>query len=321
MKKILVLVIVALLGVGGYMLLNRKTDEVRCEAGFRFVPSSQKCEPVEVPKGNNIDFSKVQIQISGGNEKISFQKEGDTTKYSGVVEIEMGKDSKTGDLPKTKVYASFDSKDALKYSDELMLIPFLYNAGGTGQFVSLGLFDIASNNQLDSVSIGDRIAIDSIQVVKEKIKVNFKDRLFAESFVVEPTIPTQLVFGVQDKKLIPVLKLQNADYDDVEIKSPQTNAQITDTLDIKGAIPGSWYFEGNAQLRILDGAYNEIAISSIQARSDWMTTQRVPFESTFSVPSLNYKGNATIIIQSENVKGDEDGERMVKKIYIPVQIK
>jgi hypothetical protein len=36
---------------------------------------------------------------------------------------------------------------------------------------------------------------------------------------------------------------------------------------------------------------------------------------------LNYTGNATIVIESENVRGDEEGELEVKRMFIPVVIK
>jgi hypothetical protein len=202
-----------------------------------------------------------------------------------------------------------------------MLVPYTYNSGGTGQFVYIGLFEIKTNTHLDSIVLGDRIAVDSIVIAGNKAKVNFKDRLLTESFAVTPSIPTQFVFEVRDKKITPIMQIQNADYSDVEIKTPFANSEITNTLIVKGAIPGTWYFEASAHIRILNSSYQEIAFGSIQALSDWMTTQRVPFEFTTSTASLNYKGNATVIVESENVQGGEEGERLIKRIYIPVIIK
>lgn len=125
---------------------------------------------------------------------------------------------------------------------------------------------------------------------------------------------------MKDDKFVQIMKLQNADYADVEIKSPLTGAVISDILQIKGAIPGTWYFEAIAQFKIVDESYNEIAIGTVQALSDWMTTQRVPFEVTLPIANLNYKGKATIIIQSENVQGEEEGEKLVKRMFIPIEL-
>jgi hypothetical protein len=318
MKKYLTVFIVltALIGItfGVYWYINKnQNQETRCQDGFRFVPSTQTCEPVEEEnKTREIDFSKVKIKTIEGKE-LALVKEGETAKFTAQF-----KDEKN---PSIVEYVSLDSSQAIKYSDDYTLVPYLYNSGGTGQFMYLGLFEIKTNTHLDSIVLGDRIAVGSIQITGDKAKVNFKDRMITESFAVTPSIPTQFVLDIRDKKIIPIMQLQNADYSDVEIKSPEPNTAITDTLIVKGAIPGPWYFEASAIFRILDSSYQEIALGNIQALSDWMTAQRVPFEISTSTANLNYTGNATLIIESENVEGGDEGARKVKRIYLPITIK
>lgn len=318
MKKSLtaVIVLIVIIGIsfGVYWYISKnKNEETQCLDGFRFVPSSQTCEPVENEnKTKEIDFSKVKIKTIEGKE-LTLVREGESANFSAVF-----KDEKN---PSIVEEISLDSVQTIKYSDEYVLAPYIYNSGGTGQFVYLGLFEIQTNTHLDSIMLGDRIAVSSIQIVGDKAKVNFKDRLVSEPFVMAPSIPTQFVLDVRDKKITPIMQLQNADYSDVEIKSPQSNTVITDILSIKGAIPGSWYFEANALFKIIDSSNQEIAVGNFQALSDWMTTQRVPFEISTSTENLNYSGGATIIIESENVEGGEEGERKVKRIYIPITIK
>lgn len=314
MKKILVIIIIIGICFGAYWYVNKnKKEETRCQDGFRFIPSTQTCEPVEAEnKSAEIDFSKVKIKTIEGKE-LALVKEGETTKFSATFKDEA--------KPALIEYVSLNSSQAVKYSDEYMLAPYIYNSGGTGQFVYIGLFETKTNTHLDSIVLGDRIGVDSIQIAGDKAKVNFKDRLLTESFAITPSIPTQFVFDVRDKKIIPIMQLQNADYSDVEIKSPEPNTEIVDTLSIKGAIPGSWYFEATAVFKILDSSYQEIALGNVTALSDWMTTQRVPFEITTSTVSLNYTGAATVIIESENVEGGEEGARKVKKIFLPITIK
>lgn len=313
MKKLIIFILIALVGFGGYLyFIEKNKDRNKCEDGFRFNPATSSCEKVEQNKKGEIDFSTLKIKTISGRE-IQLQKKGDTTEYTGTYEGNAGATDTE--------YISLKSDQEVSYSDSLAIIPYMYNSGGTGQFMYIGIFDKNSNAHLDSIVLGDRIIIDSIMVNQDKAKVNFKDRLLTQSFAEEPTIPTQFVFEIKDNKINPVLQLQNADYSDVEIKSPSAGSSISDILTVKGAIPGSWYFEANAHFRILNNTFKEIAVGNIQALSDWMTTQRVPFELTVPVTSLNYKGDATIIIESENVQGDEEGELKVKRLYIPVVIK
>lgn len=314
MKKFLIFIFILIIGGGVYyVFFNTDKKEVRCEEGFRFVPSTQTCESTEQPKEKSIDFSKVTVMIPETNTKIELHQVGDTTKYTGKQE-----DPKNASMLQ---FISLDSKSTIKYSSELVMVPFTFETGGTGSFVYVGLFDVNTNTLVSSGYVGDRIDINSLAVVNEKIKVNFKTRLDSEPFTMEPSVPAQVVFGVLDNKMIEIMRLQNADYADVEIKSPTLPIVSSGELDIKGAVPGSWYFEANAQFKILDESQNEIALGSISALSDWMTTQRVPFELKISAESVTYKGYGTIIIQSENVQGGEEGEKLVKKMYIPVEFK
>ncbi len=314
MKKIItVLILIVLLCWGVYVFLNKNNTEIVCDPGFRFVPSTQTCEPMN---GNidteviTLDYSKISIQIPDSTLQVQLKKDGEGTKYSNTYE--------DPDLPMMKGFISLDSKDMVEYSSNLVLIPYIVNSGGTGQFLYVALFDVKNNRHTSSAYIGDRVGIDSISMSGEKIKVNFKNRLDSESFASVPTIPSQVVLEVKDQKLTELLRLQNADYGDIEIKSPLPLVS-NGTLILKAAIPGTWYFEANAGFRVLDNAYNEIAIGNIQALSDWMTVQRVPFE--LSTSSISYKGKGTLIIQSDNVQGDIEGERKVKKLYLPVTFK
>jgi hypothetical protein len=312
MKKVIIFIVIIGLVIGGYWWYTQKNKnhEQRCEENFRFNPSTKQCEPAQQQKKGDIDFSILKIKTVSGREVVLTQ-DSNSTKYNGKAEGKLG----ATDIE----YISIDSKDMISYSDSLAIIPYVYNSGGTGQFVYIGLFDKKTNTHLDSIVLGDRIYVESIQVTQDKAKVNFKDRLLTQSFAETPTIPTQFVFEVKENKIVPIMQLQNADYANVEIKTPLPGEEITgDTLVIKGAIPGNWYFEANATFKVLDGSYKEIAFGNIQALSDWMTDQKVPFEISVSKQSLNYTGDATIIISSDNPSGIEE---KTKRLYIPVKLK
>lgn len=312
MKKILIFILVIVLIAGGYVYFKGKNvPESRCGDGFRFNPATNNCEPAQVNTGKSFDFSTLKIKTMGGTE-ISVTQDGDSTRYSGQAE---------GEDDFGTEYVSIDTQEFLEYNDEMFVLPYVYNAGGTGQFVYVAIFKKDTGEHLDSLLLGDRIMISSMDVVQNRVEVNFKERLLTESFAEKPSVPTQVIFEVKDNKIIMIMKLQNAEYSDVELKYPTPETAFTDMITVKGAVPGSWYFEANAHFKILSDTYQEVAIGSIQALSDWMTTQKVPFEISFPTSSLNYKGEATVIIESENVQGDEEGEKNVKRMYIPIVIK
>ncbi len=311
MKKFLIFIILVGIIGGVYFFFNQKnSSQSRCGEGFRFNPATNSCEPAQKDDREGIDFSTLKIKTQNGKE-ISLVQDGSSTIYNGKIESE---DNVTVEE------VSLDSSRLVAYDEQFVVLPYIYNSGGTGQFVYLGLFDQKTNTHVDAIVLGDRISVDTIQVDNGKVKVNFKDRLLSQSFAEAPTIPTQFVFEIKNNKIAPIAQLQNADYSDIEIKTPIAGSIINDQIIVKGAIPGTWYFEANAHFKILDETYKEIALGNIQALSDWMTTQKVPFELTIPVSSLNYKGNITIVIESENVQGDEEGEKNMKRLFIPVVI-
>ncbi len=311
MKKIIsIVILLALIGAGVYFFVDKKRVSTTCEPGFRFVPSTQKCEPVESENLDDkisLDFTKLKIQIPDSNIQVELKKDAETTKYSNTYS--------DPEVPMMQGFVSLDSKDVSQYSSDFVLVPFVVNSGGTGQFQYVGLFDLNKNIHLSSVFVGDRLGVSSILMSGEKVKVNFKNRLDSESFAATPTIPSQIVLEIKDQKLQELIRLQNADYNDIEIKSVLPLVS-KGTLTLKGAVPGTWYFEANMGFKILDSSFNEIGVGGVQALSDWMTTQRVPFE--LSTSSISYKGKGTVIIESDNTRGDEEGERAVRKLLIPV---
>lgn len=312
MKKIIItLILLAVVGAGIFYFINKGKINTLCESGFRFVPSTQKCEPFDEVNHENAlqgDFSKVTMYVPETNIPIQLTKDG---QREGVY---VGKyESKDG---KQKGGVTLDTKNIVEYSSDLALVPFIINGTGTGQFYYVGLFDIKNNIQLSSVFIGDRVEIGTIIVSGEKIKINYKNRLDSEAMVAKPTIANQLIVEIKDQKLVEFFRLQNADYSDVELKTSLPLVVKNGDLSLRGSIPGTWYFEAIAGFKIFDDTYNEISTGSITALSDWMTTQRVPFE--LATTTVSYKGKGTILIQSENVQGGDEGEKKVRKLIIPV---
>jgi hypothetical protein len=325
MKKaiIIILIILALIGAGAYYFLSGKKDSVTvCEPGFRLDFGTRTCVPIASgDKPIDVDFERVEITVPETSLKVKLMREGQSSKYSAAFA--------DPDDPVMKGFVSIDSGKLTRVSDEYVLVPLFVTYGGTGQFLNLALFNAKSAMHVGSVFVGDRVEIHSIEPHNTGTKIegnyiykaNYKTRLMNESFAVTPTVPAQLVVEIKGDTVSEIMRLQNADYGDIEIKSPTPNAGIAGDFVIKGSMPGSWYFEAVAQFKILDATYKEIAIGSVQALSDWMTTQRVPFEVKMNTSMLNTKGKATIVISSENVEGGDEGERNVKRMEIPVVIR
>lgn len=313
MKKFLTLIIIIGLGIGGYFLYTNfiKETKPQCEDGFRFNPALGQCIEIK-PEDITLDFTKIPLQIPGETQTIFLSKDSQEGHYSAKFGL--------ADISSQEGIVSLTSDQIQYISEEIVVVPFIVNMGGTGQFVYIASFDIKNNLHLSSVFIGDRINLDSLEIKSNTVRASFKNRLFSEGYTAEPTIPVEVVLEVKEGILNEIIRLENSKFDDIEIKNLPIQSS-NDSLIVKGAIPGFWYFEAIAQYRIFDSEYNEIALGNIQALSDWMTEQRVPFELNVGTSLLNYKGKAVLVIQSENVEGGEEGEEKVKRMYIPIEIK
>ncbi len=81
---------------------------------------------------------------------------------------------------------------------EYIVAPIAVNTGGSGTFVYLVLFKQEGDKyqQMDEILLGDRIKINKISVVADRIKVFILDRLPDEPMAAVPTVEKELSFGV-----------------------------------------------------------------------------------------------------------------------------
>jgi len=89
---------------------------------------------------------------------------------------------------------------------------------------------------------------------------------------------------------------------EILVDSPGANDEISSPLIIKGRARGNWYFEASFPIKLLDEQGKEIAITNAQTKSDWMTSEFVPFEATleFNRPDSD-KG--VLILEKDNPSG------------------
>ena len=86
------------------------------------------------------------------------------------------------------------------------------------------------------------------------------------------------------------------------LQSPTPNAVVTSPLVVKGEAPGTWFFEANLPIKLLDDQGAELAIVGAQATEDWMTTDMVSFEGTLTFTTNRPKG--TLVIMNDNPSGE-----------------
>jgi hypothetical protein len=90
----------------------------------------------------------------------------------------------------------------------------------------------------------------------------------------------------------------------IEVKTPLRGATVGSPLTITGQARGAWYFEASAPIELLDSKGNVIAQGHIDAQSDWMTENFVPFKATLTFPKQPKGSVGTLVLKNDNPSGD-----------------
>jgi hypothetical protein len=85
--------------------------------------------------------------------------------------------------------------------------------------------------------------------------------------------------------------------DKVKITEPLMNAVIKSPLKIAGEARGLWFFEAGFPVKLLDANGKEIAVGHVEAKSDWMTQNFVPFEAVIDFPAAETKTGVLVIVR------------------------
>jgi hypothetical protein len=78
---------------------------------------------------------------------------------------------------------------------------------------------------------------------------------------------------------------------------------VTSPIRIQGRARGTWFFEGDFPVVLLDSKGTVVAEWYVTARGEWMTKEFVPFEGTleFNKPHGGVRG--TLVLQKDNPTG------------------
>ncbi len=119
----------------------------------------------------------------------------------------------------------------------------------------------------------------------------------------------------EEEKETPQATEESEEEKDIIVDSPLPNQVISSPLVITGEARGTWFFEANFPVRLLDGNGEEITVYYAQALDEWMTEDFVPFQSEieFEKPET---GTGFLILEKNN---PSDMREHDDEIIIPVR--
>jgi flagellar basal body-associated protein FliL len=101
------------------------------------------------------------------------------------------------------------------------------------------------------------------------------------------------------------------------LRNPQANEIVSSPINIEGEAVGSWYFEANFSVKLVDKeSGNIIAQSYVTAQDNWMTEDKVEFNSILEYET-DEEIKALLILESANPSGLEENQMTYR---IPVTL-
>ena len=106
--------------------------------------------------------------------------------------------------------------------------------------------------------------------------------------------------------------------DKIVATAPKPGDKISSPLTVTGEARGTWYFEASFPYELRDGSGKTIAQGPVQAQSDWMTTNFVPFSVTISFAPQPTGSKGLLILKKDNPSGDPTKD---EELDIPIIFK
>ncbi len=86
----------------------------------------------------------------------------------------------------------------------------------------------------------------------------------------------------------------------IVVDSPAPGARVSSPLLIRGRARGTWFFEGDFPVVLLDAKGNVVARRFCTAKGEWMTRDFVPFEGTLTFEKPVPGGRGTLVLRKHN---------------------
>lgn len=101
----------------------------------------------------------------------------------------------------------------------------------------------------------------------------------------------------------------------IVVDTPKPNQIIANPLRISGKARGTWYFEADFPIELVDENNKSLGIGHGQAQGEWMTEEFVPFEGKilFDKPAT---ANGKLIIRNANPSGLPENQ---KELVVPIK--
>jgi hypothetical protein len=98
----------------------------------------------------------------------------------------------------------------------------------------------------------------------------------------------------------------------IRLDSPITGAVISSPLTIKGKARGTWFFEGDFPVILLDAQGKKIAENYATAHGEWMTEDFVEFEGALHFSGALSGQKGIIVLKKDNPTGMEQFDDALK---------
>ena len=110
-------------------------------------------------------------------------------------------------------------------------------------------------------------------------------------------------------------QVQKAEIPDViAVDNPVVGAQVRSPFILAGSARGTWYFEASFPAELRDDGGHVLWQAPVQAQSDWMTENFVPFEATISF-TAGTSTHGELILHKDNPSGLPEHDQ---ELHVPV---
>jgi len=99
---------------------------------------------------------------------------------------------------------------------------------------------------------------------------------------------------------------------------PKDNQEVENPIIIKGKAKGSWFFEGQFPIDLIDTSGNILSSSVAIAESDWVTEKYINFSSELTYSKSTTTKQVIVVLHKNNSSGNPNFD---KQILIPVVLK
>lgn len=322
MKKIIILVVLAAVGILAYVYRDALISLVTCtecctDETTQWSDVEKRCVPIDQsPDGGYpatfslADITTITMALEDSPQRtiVLTRDNSSGQPFSSDFKVEP---AGTGSVMLVDMHGAYQSASGD------VLIPYFANYGGSGSFASLGLFAREGSNALvlrDSYLLGDRIAIDGVTIdgaaSTYTARVDFRDRREEDAMAMPPTVPKRLEVSIANHAFgegsITTPEEPVSRYKDlIAVSLPPSNGEVASPMIVRGEARGPWYFEASFPITVVDWDGVIIGEGYAEAQGDWMTTEYVPFEGTitFTVPENTPYRRGAVIFKKDNPSG------------------